>query len=112
MAPGQGERPPGGAGRPPGDAPPVPLPRRPGRHDGARPRGDQRSEPGAPAWWTSGPALEILLASSAIPGVFPPVELGGSMHVDGAVVQPVPVARAGELGARRGWCWTWGHRSV
>ncbi|MDG1959057.1 MAG: patatin-like phospholipase family protein [Candidatus Binatia bacterium] len=32
------------------------------------------------------PMIEILLASSAIPGLFPPREIGGSLFVDGGVV--------------------------
>jgi NTE family protein len=33
----------------------------------------------------------------------PPVAIGGSKHVDGGVVCPVPARRALELGARRVW---------
>ena len=52
------------------------------------------------AWWSAGPAAELLLASAALPGVFPPVLLEGHRHVDGGVLVPVPVARAIESGAK------------
>ena len=55
----------------------------------------------APAWWSSGPAVDVLLASAALPGVFPPVVLEGHRHVDGGVLVPVPVARAIDAGARK-----------
>lgn len=55
----------------------------------------------APAWWSSGPAVEVLVASAALPGVFPPVVLEGHRHVDGGVLAPVPVGRAVALGARQ-----------
>ena len=38
-----------------------------------------------------GRLLEAALASSAIPGVFPPVELGGRLLADGHIVDNVPV---------------------
>jgi NTE family protein len=39
---------------------------------------------------TEGPLLPALKASMSIPGVFPPVELGGRVLVDGGVVNNVP----------------------
>ncbi|EIL97179.1 Patatin [Rhodanobacter thiooxydans] len=38
-------------------------------------------------------------ASSSIPGVFEPVEIGGKHYVDGGVVSPIPVDAARQLGA-------------
>ena len=58
---------------------------------------------GQPVWWTSGDPRQILVASASLPGLFPPVEIGGSLHVDGGVTCPVPVQRAVELGAERIW---------
>lgn len=58
---------------------------------------------GRPAWWTSGNTETVLSASACLPGVFPPVPLGGSRHVDGGVSDGVPVGRAIELGARTVW---------
>jgi NTE family protein len=58
---------------------------------------------GQPVWWTSGDPRQVLVASASLPGLFPPVPLDGSMHVDGGVTCPVPVQRAVELGAERIW---------
>lgn len=53
-----------------------------------------------PCWWRSGPAVEVLSASAALPGIFPAVVLDGHRHVDGGVLVPVPLVRAVESGAR------------
>lgn len=58
---------------------------------------------GQSCWWTSGDPLTVLTASACLPAVFPPVRLGGGLHVDGGVTCPVPVRRALELGAKRTW---------
>jgi NTE family protein len=50
---------------------------------------------------SSGPAVPALLASTAIPGVFPPVTIGRRDLVDGGVANHTPIAAALELGARR-----------
>ena len=42
----------------------------------------------------AGPIGHALLASAAIPGMFPPVELDGRRLVDGAVVNLVPISHA------------------
>ena len=44
--------------------------------------------------------MEALRASYALPGIFPPVRIGGRWLVDGALVNPVPVSAARALGAR------------
>jgi NTE family protein len=49
----------------------------------------------------SGPAVPALLASSAMPGVFPPVRLGGRWLIDGSVVSDTPVGPAVRAGADR-----------
>jgi len=48
-----------------------------------------------------GSAARALLASAAIPAVFPPVELDGRVLVDGGIASNTPVAAAVRLGARR-----------
>ena len=48
---------------------------------------------------TEGSLIESVRASYAIPGLFPPVELGGQLLMDGTLVNPVPVALARHLGA-------------
>src|SRR5262245_37036462 len=50
---------------------------------------------------SSGPAVEALLASAAIPGVFPPVELDGKHLIDGGVSSNTPLSTAIGLGAKR-----------
>ncbi len=54
---------------------------------------------GKEVYFTEGPMVEALLASSAIPGFFPAVKVGGRYLVDGGVVDPVPVDLARKLGA-------------
>ena len=44
--------------------------------------------------FASGPLRPALLASSALPGIFPPVPHGGGTLVDGAVVNLVPISHA------------------
>lgn len=51
-------------------------------------------------WFDRGPVVEAVLASSAVPGLFPPVEIGGRHFLDGGVVNSIPISRAIELGAR------------
>ncbi len=47
----------------------------------------------------SGPLWEPVLASSSIPGVYPPVRIGDRWLVDGGLLDPVPAAAAAALGA-------------
>ncbi len=48
----------------------------------------------------TGPLLPALLASAAIPGLYPEVEIDGRRLYDGGVVANVPLRQAIELGAR------------
>jgi NTE family protein len=57
-------------------------------------------ETGHEIWLTRGRVVDALRASYALPGIFPPVRLGGRWLVDGALVNPVPVSAARALGAR------------
>lgn len=50
---------------------------------------------------SSGPAAEAVLASAAIPVVFPSVEVAGEYLMDGAVSGNTPILTAAELGATR-----------
>jgi NTE family protein len=50
-------------------------------------------------WFASGPLIDPILASCAIPAVYPAVEIDGVRYLDGAIVDEVPMARAVELGA-------------
>ncbi len=56
---------------------------------------------GQKAVFSSGPLTPAVLASSAIPGVFPPISIDGRQHVDGGMVDPTGLETAVELGARR-----------
>jgi NTE family protein len=55
---------------------------------------------GHEVWLTRGSLSLAVRASYALPGIFPPVHLGGRWLVDGALVNPVPVSAARALGAR------------
>lgn len=55
---------------------------------------------GAEKLFNSGRIMEPLLASTAMPGVFPPVEIDGVPHIDGGVVNNVPIAPAAAMGGR------------
>lgn len=50
---------------------------------------------------SSGPVVEAVLASAAIPGVFPPVRIDGVDLVDGGVANNTPISVAVGLGATR-----------
>ena len=56
---------------------------------------------GTETWFTSGSLIDPILASSALPAVYPPVEIDGVKFLDGAIVNDVPVSRAVALGADR-----------
>ena len=56
---------------------------------------------GRERWFTYGSAVEAVLASSAVPAIFPPVEIDGERYIDGGVVNNVPIRRAIDAGATR-----------
>jgi NTE family protein len=56
-------------------------------------------ERAAEQWFHEGALADAILASAAVPGVLPPVELDGEHFVDGGIVNSIPIARAVELGA-------------
>jgi len=51
-------------------------------------------------WLARGSLSPALRASYALPGIFPPVCIGGRWLVDGALVNPMPVSVARAFGAR------------
>ena len=54
------------------------------------------------SWWTSGPLVDLLCATTAVPGVLPAVDLGdGTLHIDGGVVSNIPLRRALSLAPTR-----------
>ena len=50
---------------------------------------------------SSGPAVDAIMASAAIPGAFPPVRIGEDHLMDGAVGSNTPILTAAKLGATR-----------
>ncbi|HRO13869.1 MAG TPA: patatin-like phospholipase family protein [Paracoccus sp. (in: a-proteobacteria)] len=56
---------------------------------------------GASVRLSAGPAVETILASSAVPGIFPPVTIDGRQLMDGAIAGNTPLRVAAELGATR-----------
>ena len=50
---------------------------------------------------SSGRLVEALLASCAVPALFPPVRIGEQHLIDGAVASNTPISVAVELGAKR-----------
>jgi NTE family protein len=59
------------------------------------------TDTGTEAWFNQGSAVDLLYGSAAIPGVLPPLRLNGHHYIDGGMVDPNPVRRAIELGARK-----------
>jgi NTE family protein len=58
-------------------------------------------ERAAAHWFSSGAVTDAVLASCAVPGLLPAVEIDGAHYLDGGLVRSVPVGRAVELGASR-----------
>ncbi|HVT70945.1 MAG TPA: patatin-like phospholipase family protein [Trebonia sp.] len=50
-------------------------------------------------WFSSGPVVPAVMASCAVPGLLPPVEIGGAHYFDGGLVDSIPVGHAVALGA-------------
>lgn len=50
-------------------------------------------------YFSSGPLVDAILASSAVPGLLPPVEIDGEHFLDGGLVASIPLGRAIDLGA-------------
>ena len=48
---------------------------------------------------STGDPRKVLVASASLPGVFKPVVINGSRHVDGGIASTLPVHRAHDLGA-------------
>jgi predicted acylesterase/phospholipase RssA/CRP-like cAMP-binding protein len=50
---------------------------------------------------TSGPLMPLVLASNSVPGLAPPVPYKGEVHVDGGVIDNLPVGALRAMGAGR-----------
>ena len=56
-------------------------------------------EEGRSVVFDSGPVLDAVLASTALPGIFPPYEVDGRCYIDGAISDQLPLKAALEAGA-------------
>ncbi|GAA2023390.1 patatin-like phospholipase family protein [Agromyces tropicus] len=56
-------------------------------------------ERAAEHWFAAGPLVPAVLASAALPGVFPAVRIGDEHFVDGGIVNSIPVGEAADAGA-------------
>jgi NTE family protein len=54
---------------------------------------------GREIWLTKGPLVNAIRASYALPGIFRPIQINGRWLMDGAFVNPVPVAVCRAMGA-------------
>jgi len=54
-------------------------------------------------WFDTGDLIEPVLASCALPGVFPPVQVGEEHFFDGGLVNSIPLERAVARGADTVW---------
>lgn len=52
-------------------------------------------------WFSEGSIVDAILASTAVPGLLPPVVIDGEHFMDGGLVNSIPIERAVELGAER-----------
>lgn len=50
-------------------------------------------------YFSDGPLVDAILASAAVPGLLPPVEIDGEHYLDGGLVASIPLDRAVALGA-------------
>ena len=57
-------------------------------------------ERAAEHWFSAGSLTDAVLASCAVPGLLPPVEVDGETYLDGGLVHSIPIGRAVALGAR------------
>lgn len=51
------------------------------------------------AYFSNGSLIDSIMASAAVPGLLPPVEIGGEHFLDGGLVASIPLDRAVERGA-------------
>ena len=58
-------------------------------------------ERAAEQWFDSGPVVDAVLASAAVPGLLPPAQIDGLHYIDGGIVNSIPVDEAVRAGAER-----------
>lgn len=49
----------------------------------------------------AGPLVPAILASAAVPGLFPPANVNGEHYIDGGIVNSIPISHAVDAGATR-----------
>lgn len=64
---------------------------------------------GAEVALREGPAIEAILASAALPGIYPPVRIGGVELFDGGIVNNTPITAAIDAGATEVWVLSTGY---
>lgn len=52
-----------------------------------------------PTWFDRGPLVDAVIASCAVPGLFPPARIGNQHYFDGGLVASIPLGRAVRAGA-------------
>ncbi len=57
----------------------------------------------------SGDAIDAVAASAALPGVYPPVNIGGRLLADGGIANNTPITTAVEAGATEVWVLSTGY---
>ncbi|MGO9196822.1 MAG: patatin-like phospholipase family protein [Acidimicrobiales bacterium] len=60
-----------------------------------------RLDDGAEEWFTTGSALDAIMASAALPGMYPSIEIGEHRYFDGGVLNNVGISAALATGAKR-----------
>jgi len=58
-------------------------------------------ERAAEHWFSTGPVVDAVMASAAVPGLLPPARVGDEHYLDGGIVNSIPLGRAVALGADR-----------
>ena len=56
-------------------------------------------EDGSPVVLDSGSVVDAVMASTCLPGIFPPQRIGGHLYLDGVLSDPVPLKAAVDAGA-------------
>ena len=64
---------------------------------------------GQPVELTSGNTVDAIVASSALPGLLPPIEISGRLLIDGGVSNNVPITNAVQAGATTVYVLSAGH---
>lgn len=58
-------------------------------------------ERAAEHWFDTGPVVDAVVASAAVPGLLPPAKVADEHYLDGGIVNSIPLGRAVALGATR-----------